>query len=156
VSYRARPAREEDYPVLADFRWRLQTEDKPSDDATLTAFVAGYQAKDQARATPTSHWVVEDEKGPVGALSVLLVDRIPTPHPSAADRWGCLTNAYVAPAHRNHGAGAILLQAVKDWAAAQALELLIVWPSERSYSFYERAGFSSGRDPLVLPLNAGD
>jgi GNAT superfamily N-acetyltransferase len=53
---------------------------------------------------------------------------------------------------RNAGVGQQLLMAIKDWAYADDLELLVVWPSERAYPFYERAGFQRYPDPLVLRL----
>lgn len=53
---------------------------------------------------------------------------------------------------RNSGVGQRLLTAVKDWASGENLELLVVWPSERAYPFYQRAGFSRHPDPLVLRL----
>jgi len=34
------------------------------------------------------------------------------------------------------------------------LELLIVWPSDQSYPFYERAGFRRETDPLVPQICA--
>ncbi len=40
-----------------------------------------------------------------------------------------------------------------DWALEQRLELLIVWPSERSVSFYRRAGFAPSAEMLELHLD---
>jgi GNAT superfamily N-acetyltransferase len=67
--------------------------------------------------------------------------------------WGYLTNCYVLPPYRKEGVGSGLLDAVKGWAEAQRLELLVVWPSERSYPFYERSGLVRYPDPLVLKLD---
>jgi GNAT superfamily N-acetyltransferase len=56
------------------------------------------------------------------------------------------------PEARNAGVGQELLTAIRDWARGVDLEILVVWPSERAYSFYERAGFRRHPDPLVLKL----
>lgn len=41
-------------------------------------------------------------------------------------------------------------------ARRRGVEEVIVWPSERSYPFYERAGFSRTPDPLILYLTDED
>ena len=56
------------------------------------------------------------------------------------------------PEVRNAGVGQRLLTAIKDWASSENLELLVVWPSERAYPFYERAGFCRYPDPLIFKL----
>ncbi len=35
---------------------------------------------------------------------------------------------------------------VKEWAIEEDLELLIVWPSQKSIGFYESMGFSSDNE----------
>jgi len=84
-------------------------------------------------------------------MSVRKVWKVPAPgRPEAA--WGYLTNSYVLPTERDKGAGSDLLQFIKSWARREKLELLIVWPSDAAYIFYERAGFERPGDPLVLKL----
>ena len=65
---------------------------------------------------------------------------------------GYLTNVYVLPDRRNQGVGARILAEVKGWAKEAGLELLIVWPSDKSRAFYRRAGFTGRDDPLQLML----
>ena len=146
-----RPAEPADFRALADMRWRLKTEDAPiTDAAAYDAFVAAFvdwAGRDGAYV----HWVAEDQGRLLGAMSVARVRKPPAPdEPDGC--WGYLTNAYVYPQARNAGAGRALLAHIAGWARAEGLELLIVWPSERAYPFYERAGFASGRDPLMLEL----
>ena len=62
----------------------------------------------------------------------------------------------VEPELRDEGLGSRMLEVVLAWARERGVEEIIVWPSERSYPFYERAGFSRTRDPLVLYLTAQD
>jgi GNAT superfamily N-acetyltransferase len=67
-------------------------------------------------------------------------------------RFGYVTNSYVLPEYRNAGMGTALLAAVKNWSLSEDLELLLVWPSERAYPFYERSGYHRYPDPVVLKL----
>jgi GNAT superfamily N-acetyltransferase len=64
------------------------------------------------------------------------------------DALGYVTNVYTRPACRGHGIGAYLMTHVLQWAKEHALESLIVWPSETSVGFYERAGFRGSTDML--------
>lgn len=146
-----RPAEPADFRALADMRWRLKMEDAPTTDAAAyDAFVAAFvdwAGRDGAYV----HWVAEDQGRLLGAMSVAQVRKPPAPdEPDGC--WGYLTNAYVYPDARNAGAGRALLAQIIAWARADGLELLIVWPSEPAYPFYERAGFARGRDPLMLEL----
>ena len=93
-------------------------------------------------------WVAEAEGEIIANAFVGLIEKIPRPVPGG--RWiGYLTNVYTCAEHRGRGVGSCLLGQVKTWARETDVELVIVWPAEQSLAFYERAGFSSGRDPLV-------
>ncbi|HGJ5884485.1 GNAT family N-acetyltransferase [Arsenophonus sp.] len=81
--------------------------------------------------------------------------KIPNPN-DMNGHWGYLTNVYTLPKYRNKGVGTALLSVAYRWAKHEELELLVVWPSDKSYSFYERTGFrrqQREQDPLVLILS---
>ncbi len=63
-----------------------------------------------------------------------------------------MTNVYTKPGYRRQGIGSALMQHVQQWARKHKLELLIVWPSEASVPFYERAGFRSHNDVMEYVL----
>ena len=93
-------------------------------------------------------WVADVDGEIVSHAFVGLVDKIP--RPTTGHRWlGYLTNVYTAPAHRNRGMGGRVLEATKKWAGDEDVELLVVWPSEESVSFYRRHGFTGAGEPLV-------
>lgn len=149
-----RIARLEDLPQIADLRWRLRVDDQPLLDAQARGrFIADFVRISSAEWKPAdiTHWVAADGERLVGIMSVTIVRALPSPE-NLCDRWGYISNSYVLPDSRNAGIGQILLTAVKDWAREEDLELLVVWPSEGAYPFYERAGFSRHPDPLVLRL----
>jgi len=139
-----------DVPVLAELRHAFTFEDpaqpvEPRDDyegAFAEIVGAGITS---GRWTV---WVAEADGEIVSHIFVGLIDKIP--RPIRQDRWlGYVTNVYTRPEHRGRGIGVTLLDRVTAWAAEENVELLVVWPSEESVDLYERAGFSSGRDPLV-------
>ena len=77
--------------------------------------------------------------------------RVPVPGKRAGP-IGYLTNVFVAPEHRNDGLGAEMLRHVEAWCAERGFSLVIVWPTERSRSFYRRGGFDRRDEPLVLEV----
>src|ERR1700721_1466746 len=152
VEYRLSSKR--DLAALADLRWRLHTNDRPVDEPErYSRFVEDFIriGESDPRTGELFHWVACVDDRLVGVTSVILVRMVPKPG-ELDGRWGYLTNCYVIPEMRDRGIGGALLSKVKAWASDLKLRLLTVWPSDRAYSFYERAGFSRPADQLVLPI----
>lgn len=148
----------QDYASIAELRWILKGNDDNSGTASVKdAFVERYmehlRACDQEGAT--YHWIAEADDDVIGIMTVRRVLKEPSPI-SSTTCWGYLTNSIVDPVHRNLGVGSDLLSSIKRWATDECFELIVVWPSERSYPFYRRAGFEGQEDPLVLSLQSDD
>ncbi len=144
-----------DGPALAQLRWKFYIEDHgepPSEDlATFTAsFVSFWERAIEERRWFA--WVAERDDVIVANVWVFLIDKVPWPLPGATS-MGYLTNTYTVPEARNSGVGSELMRHVSVWAKDQRLELLIVWPSEQSAPFYERAGFEPSDESMELRLN---
>jgi GNAT superfamily N-acetyltransferase len=91
------------------------------------------------------------EEGVVGTLSVHRVLMIPRPC-RFDDSFG-ITNNYVLPEVRGRGiAGGLVAHVAAAAAAAEGLELLIVWPSEPAIPLYSRAGFRWENEVMELRL----
>lgn len=147
-----RHATASDLPQLADLRWRLQTDDAQSfSEQDKAMFVASFIAARVQRDSNTFHFVAENGGRIVGAMTVRKVEKIPSPRELVAF-WGYLTNCYVRTEFRDKFVGSTLLDFVTRWAKEENLEMLVVWPSDKSYPFYERKGFRREPDPLVLKL----
>jgi GNAT superfamily N-acetyltransferase len=143
-----------DLPQMADPRWRLRSDDATiSDRGAYDRFIADFIRICDAewQANDIAHWIATDGQQVLGIMSVLFVRKLPSPE-ELRGRWGYISNSYVLPEARNLAVGRGLLTAIKDWAVAENLELLAVWPSERAYPFYERAGYARYPDPLILKL----
>ncbi len=152
-----RPHTVSDHPAIAELRWLLKTDDgRLASEHDKSAFVERYlkHLATAERDGRTVHWLVDDGGVIAGVMTVRVVQMEPSPG-QECESWGYLTNAYVVPEKRNCGLGTELLGAIVSWASDHGLELLIVWPSEASYSFYRRAGFQGRDDPLQLVLRDG-
>jgi GNAT superfamily N-acetyltransferase len=154
ITYRL--AAQRDLYALADLRWRLQTNDHPiTDEAEYQRFIQDFVrlGLSEPRTGELFHWVASVEERVVGAMSVVVVRKVPKPG-ELDGRWGYLTNCYVLPDMRGDGVGGALLSRIKAWAVELNLEMLVVWPSERAYPFYLRSGFARRPDPLVLEIRS--
>jgi GNAT superfamily N-acetyltransferase len=148
-----RCAQKADAPKLASLRWALRTDDSPDPEAAAKAqFIQDFVAWMNATSgDDLVHWIAEQDEELIGVISVRMIAMMPSPE-ALHDRFGYVTNTYVAPEHRNKGVGTALLAEVKNWAVRENLELLVVWPSDRAYPFYERSGYLRLADPVVLKL----
>jgi GNAT superfamily N-acetyltransferase len=141
----------EDLPQIADFRWRLKTEDAAEFDAVQRAAFVSAFVTDQSQSGSFLHWVAELDGHVVAVMSIGRVAKLPSPD-QRSTALGYLTNCYTLPAFRRRGIGSRLLAHIISWAREQGYELLLVWPSNESYAFYGRSGFRKCVDPLILDL----
>lgn len=148
----------EDADQLARLRWEFHYEDgvpSSADSETIDEFRTRFRAF-FARALESNGWtiwVAEVFDEIVSHVYVYTVPKVPRPT-QTTDAWGYVTNVYTVPDHRGQDVGSALMAAVRNWASDRRLELLLVWPSKASRTFYERAGFSPDSDVLECPVLA--
>ncbi|MEU9987412.1 N-acetyltransferase [Streptomyces sp. NPDC048045] len=148
-----RRAEVDDVPALAALRWRFKVEDGEDDvPQDEEEFAAECEQWLRSRMVgPWRVWVAEAGGRPCGHVFVCLVEKVPSPYPGS-DTLGYVTNFYVVPEQRNRGLGKALLDEATDYARAQGLDTLIVWPSERSTALYRRCGFDTSAELLEQPV----
>ena len=95
--------------------------------------------------------MVEENGAVIAHMAVQVHEGVPRPA-VPIDRWGWLTDCYTIPGERNKGHGSRLLATIREWAAQEGFELLLVSPSEKSVPFYSRAGFGPAAEWLQLDL----
>jgi len=149
-----RPATAADIPDLARLRWHLYTEQGPHDEPYETyverfaAFASDALAREEWRA-----WVAESDGRLVGAMWLQSVARVPAPGRGDPRPIGYLTNAYVEPDQRSKGLGSRLLQIVVEHCEATDHVIVVAWPADDAYAFYERHGFERPPDPIVRRID---
>jgi GNAT superfamily N-acetyltransferase len=95
-------------------------------------------------------WVAEDQPRIVGQVWLQLLTKIPNPV-GERDRHAYLSNLYVVPDARG-GIGRRLLEAALDWTNQHRVDRVVLWPTERSRTLYERHGFVRLGDVMELTL----
>ncbi|QXC61922.1 GNAT family N-acetyltransferase [Aquihabitans sp. G128] len=127
--------------------WRIDAGEVPP--STLAAFTADLGDWLDDHAETHLGFVAEVDGEVVGIAFLAVVERVPGP--GVWDRRsGYVQSVYVDPAHRGHGLGRRLVDAVVGEAGTGGLQYVSVHPSERSFPLYERAGFVRNGRTLQL------
>jgi len=148
-----RAARADDIPELARLRWQLYTEREVHDEPFETyverfiTFARDALPRDDWRA-----WCAEADSRLVAAMWLHTVPRIPAPGHGAPRPMAYLTNMYVEPEHRSHGLGSRLLRLFVDHCVSGGFEMVLAFPADDAYGFYERNGFTRPPYPVVHGL----
>ena len=152
-----RQATLDDADELARLRWEFRIEAGTPATRSYDEFLREFRAfaiDAFADDTPWRAWVADEDGRLVGCAWLQLVHKVPHPSRTLAERpVAYVTNMYVDPDHRNSGLGRELLDHAVTFAREREVDGVVLWPSELSRPFYERAGF--GPEPLWLPI-AGD
>jgi ribosomal protein S18 acetylase RimI-like enzyme len=90
-------------------------------------------------------WLVESGGEIAGNVWLHFIEKMPNPL-DEAELHGYITNLYVRPALRGRGLGASLLDQCLRVCEARVVDSVILWPTPRSRSLYERYGFAVGGD----------
>jgi GNAT superfamily N-acetyltransferase len=98
-------------------------------------------------------WVAEINDRLIAAVWLQLVEKIPNPR-SESEHHAYITNFYVERAARGRGIGTQLLRAALNWCEARQVHAVILWPTERSRTLYERHGFAVRDDIMELVIRS--
>ncbi len=136
-----RLATEKDGLRLAEMRWAFHSEHEEPVSQTRGEFDQRFREffADALSSGRWFIWIAEENGEIVSHVYVFVVSKVPRPN-ETSETWGYITNVFTVPCSRSTGVGSALMDAVANWAMSQKLELLLVWPSEESVMFYERAG----------------
>jgi GNAT superfamily N-acetyltransferase len=149
-----RIADKSDFEQFANLRWDFRMESGEEKAAmSREKFVKRCVKFFEEKADDGNHtyWIAEEEGEIISQIFVHKIDLIPRPC-KIKDQFGYITNNYTKPKYRGKGIGTRLLEKVIEWAKSEDLELLIVYPSERSHTFYERVGFKAENEVMELTL----
>ena len=140
-----------DAKPLAQLRYALRS--KPHDNESESAFL------ERCHTWMTIHlhqpfwraWVLEDDDRIIGALWLQLIEKIPNPT-SEPELMAYITNVFVNEDARGKGLGSSLLSTALEFCKRENIKTVILWPSKKSRTLYERHGFAVREDLMELEL----
>ena len=142
-----------DIDELARLRWQLYTEHGANGESfeayveRFRAFARDALARDDWRA-----WCGAADDRLVAAMWLQTVPRVPAPGRRDPSPIGYLTNMYVEPDHRSRGLGSRMVRELINNCAAEGFDVVIAFPADDAFGFYERNGFTRPPDPVVHDL----
>jgi GNAT superfamily N-acetyltransferase len=144
-----RPATLDDARVLAELRWEFRAGRDPAVEERQ-AFVdrcAAWMARELAGSVWRA-WTAHQSGRIIGQVWVNLIQKVPNPI-GERERHLYLSNLYVQPSARG-GVGTALLETALEWARANGVDRVVLWPSARSVSLYTRHQFRRDADVMEL------
>jgi GNAT superfamily N-acetyltransferase len=147
-----RSASSVDAGTLAEMRWEFRVERRPPAE-THDAFVrrcARWMRRELTEANAWRAWVAVADGVIVGQVWLLTIHKVPNPV-DESERHAYLSNLYVKESKRG-GTGTRLLEAALEWARANGIDRIVLWPSQRSVTLYLRHGFTHGGEVMELKL----
>jgi GNAT superfamily N-acetyltransferase len=142
-----------DAPALAQLRWDFRSGRAPAveDQSTFVERCSDWMRRELEPGGHWQCWVADDDGRIVGQVWLQLLAKVPNPV-GERDRHAYLSNLYVMPDARG-GVGRRLLEAALDWAGGHRVDRVVLWPTDRSRTLYERHGFAKVGDVMELALN---
>jgi GNAT superfamily N-acetyltransferase len=96
-----------------------------------------------------SAWMAEQDGVPAGTVWLQWIEKIP--NPVAELEWhGYITSLYVRERFRGKRLGTALLEAALGACRARGVDAVILWPTPRSRTLYQRHGFLVRDDIMQL------
>ena len=144
-----RPAAPGDARALAELRWEFRS-GKTAPTETHDAFVercATWMTTELQRGLWRA-WVADQDGRIVGQIWVQLLSKLPNPA-EEREHHAYISNVYVTPSARG-GVGTRLLETAIDWAKANGVDRVVLWPTARSRTMYQRHGFVANGGVLEL------
>jgi GNAT superfamily N-acetyltransferase len=139
-----------DAAALAELRWEFRA-GRVTPIETRDAFIArcaDWMRRELVSERSWRAWVAVADGRIVGQVWLDLLEKVPNPV-GERERHGYVSNLYVRPDQRG-GVGTRLLRAAIQCAQLNGVDRIVLWPTGRSVTLYERAGFTFHGDVMEL------
>jgi len=166
-----RPAADDDARLLAELRYEFRSAITPPQESA-SEFVTrcarwmaerlrvrsdvrndGHEQRDEDGGGPTHWWawLALHDGVPCGTVWLHRFDKLPNPV-AERESHGYITSLFVKPEARGAGAGTALLRTALSVCETERFDSVILWPTPRSRSLYQRHGFAPRDEVLVRVL----
>lgn len=146
-----RLANPSDAPALTELRYALRSTNEDIEAKSpfinrCTTWISEHLQHDSWRC-----WVATDDNLVIGTLWLQLIEKIPNPT-SESEFYGYITSFFMSEHVRGLGIGTKMLDLALSFCREQDVHSVILWPTEKSRTLYERHGFAAPPDLFELVL----
>ena len=152
IAFTIRLASDSDAPALAKLRYALRSSmggAVTEPEAEFLQRCAEWMKEHLKAGSVWQCWVAERNEELIGCLWLQLVEKIPNPR-SEPEHHAYITNFFIQEFARGRGIGSELLASAIAWCNTRDVHAVILWPTERSRSLYQRSGFAVRDDLMEL------
>jgi GNAT superfamily N-acetyltransferase len=148
-----RAARQDDAQALAELRWEFRAGRDPAveERQRFVDRCTEWMAQELA-GTAWRAWIARNDERIIGQVWLQLIQKVPNPI-GEPERHAYLSNLYVQPSERG-AVGTALLETAIEWARANGVDRIVLWPSARSVTLYRRHDFRRDFDVMELALQS--
>jgi GNAT superfamily N-acetyltransferase len=155
-----RPARLDEVHELARLRYTLRSRNRQPADADTRQDIESESdflerctvwMREALQRSNWRCWVAERDRSLIGALWLQVIKKIPNPS-AESESFVYITNFFVNESARGQGIGSAVLEEALKWCKEQAIHTVILWPTEKSRSLYQRHGFKVTPDLLEFAI----
>ncbi len=153
MSFGLRLAVPDDAATLARLRYEFRAALDPvaEDPGGFLERCAAWMGEHLTTPGPWRCWTTEAGGGVAGMIWLQLVEKLPNPVVER-ELHAYVTSLFVKPEHRDAGMGSALLGAALRECEDRRVDGVLLWPTPRSRSLYQRHGFGVAEDLLVRRL----
>ena len=148
-----RLAIEQDISQLCHLRWQQKVVEEletPLHDEETYHEVFNHYLVENLNQT-VFVWVGTEVGRIVATAYITKVRKLPKPG-KYISFLGYVSSVYTDEKLRNQKIGSQLFECVTEWSKSNEIELLFLWPSEKSGHFYERLGFKAENEIIEREL----
>jgi len=151
-----RPATVSDAATLARLRYALRSSTGKATEPEVEFITrcAAWMKTHLQEPGAWQCWVAEINQQLTGAIWLQLIGKIPNPQ-DKAENLAYISNFYVAESARGGGIGSQLLHTAIEWCKTHDVDEIVLWPTDRSRTLYQRYGFAV-RDNLMEKILKDD
>jgi ribosomal protein S18 acetylase RimI-like enzyme len=144
LNYKVRLGNKNDFDELAKLRLEYLSNNSSYNNNSFNKKFKNY-LNTEIKLKRLKVYIAEKDNEIIGNIYFIIIPKTPNPT-SKKDKIGYITNAYIKKSYRNNKIGSKIIKDIIKYSKQNNFDLVIVWPSKKSKSFYQKLNFKNKND----------